>query len=124
MTYSHFTLCNEGALNWQRVCVTNKLKIKLKDVYGDSVDKIVQGNTSNIVFLKSTDDTMIETLSKMSGVRHKTYTDSKTITRDMQAIIKMTQNEAKTSYTMTTKEEPVISYNDMAFSATCFLLKR
>ena len=86
--------------------------------------KIVQGNTSNIVFLKSTDDTMIETLSKMSGVRHKTYTDSKTITRDMQAIIKMTQNEAKTSYTMTTKEEPVISYNDMAFSATCFLLKR
>lgn len=97
---------------------------QLKDVYGDSVDKIVQGNTSNIVFLKSTDDTMIETLSKMSGVRHKTYTDSKTITRDMQAIIKMTQNEAKTSYTMTTKEEPVISYNDMAFSATCFLLKR
>lgn len=88
---------------------------QLKDVYGDSVDKIVQGNTSNIVFLKSTDDTMIETLSKMSGTRHKTYTDSKTITRDMQAIIKATQNEAKTSYTMTTKEEPVIAYNDMAF---------
>lgn len=88
---------------------------QLKDVYGDSVDKIVQGNTSNIVFLKSTDDTMIETLSKMSGVRHRTYTDSKTITKDMQALLKMTQNEGKTSYTMTTKEEPVISYNDMAF---------
>ena len=28
---------------------------QLKDVYGDSVDKIVQGNTSNIIFLKSTD---------------------------------------------------------------------
>lgn len=88
---------------------------QLKDVYGDSVDKIVQGNTSNIVFLKSTDDSMIETLSKMSGVRHRTYTDSKTITKDMQAILKMTQNEGKASYTMTTKEEPVISYNDMAF---------
>lgn len=58
---------------------------------------------------------MIETLSKMSGTRHRTYTDSKTITRDMQAILKMTQNEGKASYTMTTKEEPVISYNDMAF---------
>lgn len=58
---------------------------------------------------------MIETLSKMSGTRHTTYTDSKTITRDMQSMVKMTQNEAKTSYTMTTKEEPVISYNDMAF---------
>ena len=33
----------------------------------------------------------------------------------MQALLKMTQVEGKTSYTMTTKEEPVISYNDMAF---------
>ena len=91
---------------------TDKTK---RDVYGDSVDKIVQGNTSNIVFLKSTDDTMLETLSKMSGTRHKTYKDSKTITRDMAALTSFNKNEGKTSYTMTTKEEPVISYNDMAF---------
>lgn len=88
---------------------------QLRDVYGDSVDKIVQGNTSNIVFLKSTDDSMLDTLQKMSGVRHKTYIDSKTITKDMQSFLKMTQNEGKASYTATTKEEPVISYNDMAF---------
>ncbi|MBO5435602.1 TraM recognition domain-containing protein [bacterium] len=88
---------------------------QLRDVYGDSVDKIVQGNTSNIVFLKSTDDSMLDTLQKMSGTRHTTYTDSKTITKDMQAMVKMVENEGKTSYTMTTKEEPVISYNDMAF---------
>lgn len=88
---------------------------QLRDVYGESVDKIVQGNTSNIVFLKSTDDSMLDTLQKMSGTRHRTYTDSKTITKDMQSFLKMTQNEGKASYTMTTKEEPVISYNDMAF---------
>lgn len=82
-------------------------------MYGDSVDKIVQGNTSNIVFLKSTDDAMIDTLQKMSGTTHKSFTDSKTITRDMQKL--MMQNEGKASYTMTTKEVPVISYNDMAF---------
>lgn len=58
---------------------------------------------------------MLDTLQKMSGTRHVTYTDSKTITRDMQSILKMTQNEGKASYTMTTKEEPVIKYNDMAF---------
>lgn len=86
---------------------------QLKDVYGDSVDKIVQGNTSNIVFLKSTDDAMIDTLQKMSGTTHKSFTDSKTITKDMQKL--MMQNEGKASYTMTTKEVPVISYNDMAF---------
>lgn len=84
---------------------------KLKII--DSVDKIVQGNTSNIVFLKSTDDSMIETLQKMSGTTHRSYTDSKTITRDMEKIV--LANEGKASYTMSTREEPVIKYNDMAF---------
>jgi len=88
---------------------------QLRDVYGDSVDKIVQGNTSNIVFLKSTDDSMIDTLQKMSGTTHRSFTDSKTVTRDMEKI--MLKNEGKTSYTMTTREVPVIAYNDMAFIA-------
>lgn len=77
----------------------------------------VQGNTSNIVFLKSTDDAMIETLEKMSGKTHKTFTDSKSVTRDLSKLTM--QNEGKVSYTMTTKETPVISYNDMAFISRC-----
>ena len=76
-------------------------------------DYIPTHNTSNIVFLKSTDDAMIETLQKMSGTTHKSYTDSKSITRDMAKL--MMQNEGKTTYTMSTKEVPVITYNDMAF---------
>lgn len=56
---------------------------------------------------------MIDTLQKMSGVTHKSFVDSKTIQRDIQKL--MMQNEGKASYTMTTKEVPVISYNDMAF---------
>lgn len=88
---------------------------QLRDVYGESIDKVIQGNTSNIVFLKSTDDSMLETLSKMSGIRHKAYKESKTITQDQGSIVKMTKTEGKVSYTMTVKEEPVISYNDMAF---------
>lgn len=86
---------------------------QLRDVYGDSVDKIVQGNTSNIIFLKSTDDSMLDTLQKMSGTTHRAYKDSKTVTKDMEKI--MLQNEGKVSYTMSVKEVPVISYNDMAF---------
>ncbi|WP_026117778.1 type IV secretory system conjugative DNA transfer family protein [Nocardiopsis alkaliphila] len=88
---------------------------QLRDVYGESVDKIVQGNTSNIVFLKSTDDSMLETLEKMSGKRHTTYMDSKTVTQDKGRLIKGTNVESKVSYTMSTREEPVISYNDLAF---------
>lgn len=86
---------------------------QLRDVYGESVDKIVQGNTSNIVFLKSTDDSMLDTLQKMSGTTHRSFTDSKTVTRDAEKVI--LQTEGKVSYTMTTREVPVISYNDMAF---------
>lgn len=86
---------------------------QLKDVYGDSVDKIVQGNTSNIVFLKSTDDAMLDTLQKMSGTTHKAYINSKTISRDMEKL--WMKNAGNASYTMSVSEAPVISYNDMAF---------
>lgn len=75
----------------------------------------MQGNTSNIVFLKSTDDSMLETLQKMSGKTHKSVIDQKTVTRDMEKLV--LANEGKASYMMQTKEVPVISYNDMAFIA-------
>lgn len=86
---------------------------QLRDVYGESVDKIVQGNTSNIIFLKSTDDSMLDTLQKMSGIRHVTMKDSKTITKDLEKPIMAV--EGKVSYSFNAKEVPVISYNDMAF---------
>lgn len=56
---------------------------------------------------------MIDTLQKMSGTTHRSYIDSKTVTRDMAKL--WMKNEGKASYTMTTREEPVIKYNDMAF---------
>lgn len=86
---------------------------QLKDVYGESADKIIQGNASNIVFLKSTDDAMIDTLSKMSGTTHKTYTDSKNVTQDLKR--KYGKTEGTLTYSSTTVEKPVISYNDLAF---------
>lgn len=86
---------------------------QLRDVYGDSVDKIVQGNTSNIVFLKSTDDSMLDTLQKMSGVTHKTFIDGKSVQVDHGQVFMEVSNNV--TYNASTKEVPVISYNDMAF---------
>lgn len=77
------------------------------------MDKIVQGNTANIVFLKSTDDSMIDTLQKMSGTTHVVRRDSKTVTHDLKKIL--IKNEGKISYNIHTQEEPVIKYNDLAF---------
>lgn len=82
-------------------------------MYGDDSDKIIQGNVSNIIFLKSTDDAMIDTLQKMSGTTHRVFTNSKTVTKDLERLV--LQNEGKISYTMSSQEVPVISYNDMAF---------
>lgn len=70
-------------------------------------------NTSNIVFLKSTDDSMLDTLQKMSGVTHKSFVNSKTVTRNQTKFFM--QNNADMSYTVSTQEVPVITYNDMAF---------
>lgn len=109
------TMLSIGLGQEQQFTIILQTLQQLRDVYGESVDKIVQGNTSNIVFLKSTDDSMLDTLQKMSGTRHVVYRDSKTVTKDVEKIIKFGSIEGKVSYTMTAKEEPVISYNDMAF---------
>jgi type IV secretory pathway TraG/TraD family ATPase VirD4 len=109
------TMLSIGLGQEQQFTIILQTLQQLRDVYGESVDKIVQGNTSNIVFLKSTDDSMLDTLSKMSGTTHKTYRDSKTVTKDTERVVRGLNVEGKVSYTMTTKEEPVISYNDLAY---------
>lgn len=86
---------------------------QLIDVYGQSVDKVIQGNVANIVFLKSTDDSMIDTLEKMSGTTHEALIEQKTITRDNERML--SKNEGRISYTMSTKERSVIQFNDMMF---------
>ena len=68
-----------------------------------------------IRFLKSTDDDMLKTLETMSGVTHRSRADSKTITSDMGNVTNLNRNKGEMSYNIATKEEPVISFNDMAF---------
>lgn len=87
---------------------------QLRAVYGDDVDKVVQGNTSNIVFLKSTDDSMLDTLTKMSGTTHVGVIESKTVTQDV-GKLKFVGTDEKASYTMSSREKLVIEYNDLAF---------
>lgn len=84
---------------------------QIRDVYGDSADRIIQGNAANLVFLKSNDGAMLDELSKLSGTRHKVYRDSKTVTEDKGELAFRT--EGKVSYTMSAKEEPVISVTDL-----------
>lgn len=91
----------------QCILVSDPEHLYLTDYY------IPTHNTSNIIFLKSTDDSMLNTLSSMSGKTHNAYREAKNVTQDVEQLL--TPNEAKISYTISVKEEPVISYNDLAF---------
>lgn len=84
---------------------------QLRDVYGDSIDKILQGNTGNIIFLKSTDDSLLDTLEKMSGTRHEARYESKSVTKNSEAVFKKV--DSKIQRTISIKEVPVINKNDM-----------
>lgn len=86
---------------------------QLKDVYGDSKDKVAQGNTANIVFLKSTDDTSIDAVSKMSGTTHKVFNSSRT--NNIRVVAGVEIDSGSVSETMSASEVPVLSYNDLAF---------
>lgn len=107
------TMLSIGLGQEQQFTIILQTLQQLRDVYGESVDKIVQGNTSNIIFLKSTDDSMLDTLQKMSGIRHVTMKESKTVTKDLEKLVLAT--EGKVSYQFNAKELPVIAYNDLAF---------
>ncbi len=113
------TMLSIGLGQEQQFTLILQTLAQLEAVYNDSgkggVDRIVRGNTSNIVFLKSTDIDMIENLEKTSGVTHRVYKSSKTITTDVKAVVKAFSNEGKQSIQMSAVEEKVIKANDMLF---------
>ena len=88
---------------------------KYAGLHCNNVETKIKNLVITIRFLKSTDDDMLKTLETMSGVTHKVRADSKTVTSDMSNITELNRNEGKMSYNIATKEEPVISFNDMAF---------
>ena len=88
---------------------------KYAGLHCNDVETKIKSLVITIRFLKSTDDDMLKTLETMSGVTHKVRADSKTVTSDMSNITELNRNEGKMSYNIATKEEPVISFNDMAF---------
>lgn len=80
-------------------------------------DFIPTHNTSNIIFLKSTDDTMLEQLEKMSGTTHRPRRTTKSVTHDVEALA--LGNEKSVNYTITDEKEPLISFNDLLRLPMC-----
>ena len=107
------TLLSIGLGQDQQFTLVLQTMQQLISVYGSDVDKVIQGNVANIIFLKSTDDSLLETLQKMSGTKHVSEIDGKNIGYDIEKI--WLRTEGKVNYNFSTKEVPVIKYNDLAF---------
>ena len=60
---------------------------------------------------------MLDTLQKMSGTTHKVFKDQRTVTKHLDRLF--WRNDGMVSETVSVKEVPTISYNDMAFIPMC-----
>lgn len=78
-------------------------------VYGDDVDKIVQGNTNNIIFIKSNDVSTVDNLVSLAGKTHTERNNSMTLTKDTEARVK--KSDGKVSITKSVVEEDVLPRN-------------
>lgn len=57
---------------------------QLRDVYGESVDKIVSSNTAILMYLISNDTDMLEELSKQAGTKHVTRARQKMLANPLE----------------------------------------
>ena len=105
------TMLSIGLGQDQQFTVVLQTLAQLTAVYGDSSDKTLQGNAANTIFLRSTDDQMLQRLEKMSGMTHQSYIDDKSVVVDKSKIWMQNRNEV--TYSKKTVQEPLISYTNL-----------
>ena len=84
---------------------------QLRDVYGESVDKIVSSNTAVFIYLISNDMGMLEDLSKQAGNTHVSRASSKNIRKEVGTLYDSVEDDV--SYTYSTEQEPLFSVDKL-----------
>lgn len=84
---------------------------QLKDVYGDSVDKIVSSNTAVLMYLISNDKDMLEDLSKLAGTEHVARVTGKTFSKKHGGVIETIDENV--SYNVQENEERLLTVDDL-----------
>ena len=83
---------------------------QLKDVYGNTADKALSGNSANLVFMKSNDEEMLSTLETLSGTKHEETYVGKNVLRDDSKMLLKDASEVHNNYNI--EKVPAISFND------------
>lgn len=84
---------------------------QLRDVYGESVDKIVSSNTAIFMYLISNDTEMLEELSKQAGTKHVARARQKNVGQSIGNVIDSVDENV--SYVYQTEEEPLFTVNEL-----------
>ncbi|MDQ7134567.1 TraM recognition domain-containing protein [Staphylococcus aureus] len=84
---------------------------QLRDVYGESVDKIVSSNTAIFMYLISNDTEMLEELSKQAGTKHVTRAKQKNVGQSVGNVIDTVDESV--GYVYQTEEEPLFTVNEL-----------
>ena len=111
--YNLTTLVSIGLAQELQFTLVFQTMQQIKDVYGDTSDKTIQGNTSNIIYIKSTDNSLIEEFVKMTGIVHMVRKNSRNVTENLNN--PLMKNAMSVSTTIQASEETVLTYNDFAF---------
>lgn len=84
---------------------------QLRDVYGESVDKIVSSNTAIFMYLISNDTSMLDELSKQAGTKHVTRARQKNVGESVGNVVDSV--DGNVSYVYQTEEEPLFTVNEL-----------
>ncbi|MCI2910935.1 TraM recognition domain-containing protein [Staphylococcus hominis] len=84
---------------------------QLRDVYGESVDKIVSSNTAIFMYLISNDTDMLEELSKQAGTKHVSRATQKNVGESVGNVVDSVEDSV--SYVYQTEEEPLFTVNEL-----------
>lgn len=104
------TLLSIGLSADQRFHLILQTLQQLEAVYGGDKNKIISGNSNDLIFLKSNDVTMIDDLVAVAGKRHVERVNSLTVSENTQSRVQKT--DGRISKTKTVLEEDVISRNE------------
>lgn len=88
---------------------------QLRSVYGEDVEKIIRANSANTIFLKSNDEELINELVRLSGTKHVTRNQGRSVAHKIGDVV--TVGEPVMTYNTSVEETTALTSNELLFLA-------
>lgn len=88
---------------------------QIRGVYKEEAEKIIRANSSNLIYLKTNDEEMINEMVRMSGTKHVTRNQGRSVAHKLGDMI--TVGEPVMTYNTSVEETTALTSNDLLFLA-------